>query len=103
MTITAALLDNHGVQLSPGIRLSETADRPAIREMMQGAPLELRSPTGARYQTILVTYGVEVERGEDGAIYMYGDPKDPEIKLTIPPDLSPDAYAAGTELWLLAD
>ena len=80
LTITGARSDDHGVRLSPGIRLSETADRPSVREMMQGAPLELRSPTGARYQTILVTYGVEVERGEDGASYLFGDPKDPEIK-----------------------
>jgi hypothetical protein len=102
LTISPAHADDQGVRLSPGIRMSEPADR-AIRTMTHGAALELRSPGGAPRQTYLVTYGVDVDRGEDGAIYMRGDPKDAEIKLTLPADLSPDAYAVGTELWLLAD
>lgn len=103
LTIAAARSGDDGVRLSPGIRLRETADRPAIGRMMQGAPLELRTPSGARYETTLVTYGVDVERGEDGALYMRRDPKDAEIKLTIPGELSPEAYAVGTEVWLLAE
>ena len=50
----------------PGIRLSQTADRPAIRKMTQGAALEFRAGQAAlRHRTTLVTYGVEVERGSD--------------------------------------
>jgi hypothetical protein len=71
--------------------------------MMQGAPLELRGPGGARYETTLVTYGVDVERGDDGGFYLRGDPKDAEIKLTIPQAVPPDAYSVGTEVWLVAD
>lgn len=103
LTIEAARPLDNGIRISPGIRLSQTADRPAIRTMMQGAPLELRSPNGQRHPTTLVTYGVEVERGADGAIYMRGDPKDAEIKLTLPSDVPMSACAPGTEVWLLAD
>lgn len=94
---------DQGIRVSPGIRLSQTSDRPAIRTMMQSAALELRSPDGIRHQTTLVTYGVEVERGADGAIYLRGDPKDAEIKITLPSDVPPEACKAGAELWLLAD
>lgn len=103
LTIGAARPLDSGIRISPGIRLSQTADRPAIRTMMQGAPLELRSPNGLRRPTTLLTYGVEVERGADGAIYMRGDPKDAEIKLTLPSDVPMSACTPGTEVWLLAD
>src|SRR4051794_36998253 len=84
LTIEGVHLVNNGIRVSPGIRLSQTADRPAIRTMMQGDSLELRLRDGARHRTTLVTYSVEVERGADGAMYMCGDPKDAEIKLTLP-------------------
>jgi hypothetical protein len=103
LTIEAVCPLDTGIRISPGIRLSQTADRPAIRRMMQGAPLELRSQDGARHKTTLVTYGVEVERGADGAVYMRGDPKDAEIKLTLPSDVPMSMCAAGTEVWLLVD
>jgi hypothetical protein len=103
LTIEAVRPLDNGIRISPGIRLSQTADRPAIRTMMQGAALELRSPDGARHRTTLVTYGVEVERSADGAIYMRGNPSDAEIKLTLPSDLPTSMCAAGTEVWLLAD
>jgi hypothetical protein len=103
LTISSAHPVDQGIRLSPGIRPSEMADRPAIANPAQGAALELRTPSGARHQTTLLTYGVEVERGQDGTIYMRDDPSDPEIKLTIPSDLPPQACAAGTEVWLLAD
>jgi len=69
--------------------------------MTQGAPLELRRPDGTSLQTSLVTYGVSVWGGEDGALYMYDDPSDPEIKLTIPKETSAEQVPAGTEVWLL--
>jgi hypothetical protein len=103
LTIEAVRLLDNGVRISPGIRLSQTADRPSIGRMMQGAPLELRSRDGARHRTTLVTYGVEVERGADGGIYMRGDPNDAEIKLTLPADVPASMCVAGTEVWLLAD
>jgi hypothetical protein len=103
LTITAVEADSQGIRLSPGIRLSHTTDRPAIRHMMQGAALELRRPDGSRQQTCLVTYGVSVLRGDDGAFYMHDDPTDPEIKITLPGDLSPNEIPPGTEVWLLAE
>ena len=103
LTIEAAESDSNGIRLSPGIRLNEMAGRPAFRTMMQGSSLELRSPSGVRYQTTLVSYGVEVERGEDGALYLNSDPKDAEIKFTISADLPSDALVAGTELWFVTD
>jgi hypothetical protein len=39
--------------------------------MMQGAQLELRRSDGTSLQTVLVTYGVSVWRGEDGALYTH--------------------------------
>jgi hypothetical protein len=103
LTIESVKKFDNGMRLSPGIRLSQTSDRPAIGRMMHGAALELRTPMGARHPTTLVTYGVEVERAEDGGFLLRGDPKDAEIKLTLPADLPPDAWEAGTEVWLLAD
>jgi len=46
---------------------------------------------------------VEVERGADGALYMRGDPQDPEIKLTLPSDTLPDICLAGPKCgsWLI--
>jgi hypothetical protein len=101
LTVTAAEPDSQGVRLAPGIRLSQTADRPAIGLMMQGAELELRRPDGSARRTTLVTYGVSVWRGEDGALYLHDDPADAEIQLTLPPDLSADDLPRGTQVWLV--
>jgi hypothetical protein len=103
LTIAASRPDGKGIRLYPGSRPSQTVDRPAIGKMMQVAALELRTPDGVRYQTHLVTYGVEVTRDERSNYYLEGDPNDAEIKLTVPSDLTAEQYAAGTELWLLAD
>lgn len=101
LTVQAATGDNEGLRLSPGIRLSSTKDRPAISQMMQGAKLELRRPDGTSLQTVLITYGVSVWRGEDGAFYMHDDLADPEINLTIAGDSCAEQVPAGTEVWLL--
>jgi hypothetical protein len=102
--LTVAEVDAYstGLRLSPGIRLSQTKDRPAIAKMMQGAELELRRPDGTNQRTVLVTYGVSVWRGDDGALYMHGDPAEPEIKLTISADVCSEQVPAGTEVWLLS-
>jgi hypothetical protein len=101
LTVKAVDADGQGLRLSPGIRLSQTKDRPAIGTMMQGAPLELRRPDGSVISTTLVTYGVSVWRGDDGAMYMHDDPADAEIKLNLPADLSLDEIPVGTEVWLI--
>jgi hypothetical protein len=101
LTVQVAEGDSQGLRLSPGIRLSQTKDRPAISQMMQGAELELRRPDGSTLRTVLVTYGVSVWRGADGALYMPDDPADPEIKLTIADDVPAEQVPAGTEVWLL--
>ncbi len=90
-----------GLRLSPGIRPSQTTDRPAIGTMRQGARLELRRPDGARQRTHLVTYGISVWKGEDGAIFTQENPSDPEIKLTLPEGLASEDVVEGTEVWLL--
>jgi len=69
--------------------------------MMQRAELELRCPDGTSLRTVFVTYGVSAWRGEDGALDIYDDPADPEIKLTIPADFPAEQVPAGTEVWLL--
>jgi hypothetical protein len=101
LTVTSAEGDSHGLRLSPGIRLSQTKDRPAIGQMTQGARLELRRPDGTRLRTVLVTYGIAVLRGDDGALYTYEDPADAEIRLTLPGDVPAAEVPAGTEVWLL--
>ena len=101
LTVQTAECDNEGLRLFPGIRLSQTKDRPTISQMMQGAELELRRPDGTGLRTVLVTYGVSAWRGEDGAFYMRDDPADPEIKLTISGDIQAEQAPAGTEVWLL--
>jgi hypothetical protein len=52
LTVQAAEGDSQGLRLSPGIRLSETKDRPAISQMIQGAELKLRRPNGTSLQTV---------------------------------------------------
>jgi len=101
LTVRSVVADSQGLRLSPGIRLSQTKDRPEIGAMMQGAPLELRRPNGSRSKTTLVTYGVSVWRGDDGALYIQNDPADAEIELTLPADLSRDEIPVGTEVWLV--
>ena len=101
LTVLSAQVDAQGLRLSPGIRPSQANDRPAIRQMMQGAELELRRPDGTSSRTVLVTDGVSVWRGEDGSLYLYDDLTDPEIELTIPGDVPPEHVPAGTEVWLL--
>ncbi len=86
---------------SPGIRLSQTGDQPAIGKMSQGACLELRRPDGTRRRSHVVTYGISVWKGGEGSLYTIADPSDPEITLTLPDDLSPEDVPAGTEVWLL--
>src|SRR4051812_1770496 len=90
-----------GIRLSPGIRPSETSDRPAIGEMTQGSRLELRCPDGSVHLTHLVTYGISAWKGEDGALYMNDDPADPEIRLTIAETGDAGGPPPGTEVWLL--
>jgi len=101
LTVTSVEGDSHGLRLFPGIRLSETKDRPAIGQMMQGAQLELHRPDGTRSRTVLVTYGIAVLRGDDGALYMHEGPADAEIRLTIPGDVRAAEVPVGTEVWLL--
>lgn len=101
LTIVSVELDSQGLRVTPGIRLSETRDRPAIAQMMQGSELELRLPDGTTRRTVLLTYGVSVWRGEDGAIYTNEDLADPEIKLTLPADIAVDELPVGTEVWLV--
>jgi hypothetical protein len=101
LTVEVAEGDSQGLRLCPGIRLSQTKDRPAIGQMLQGAELELRRPDGTSLRTVLVIYGVSVWRGEDGEFYMYDDPADPVINLTIPGDVPADQVPPGTEVWLL--
>jgi hypothetical protein len=101
LTVERADPTEQGLRLSPGIRPSETRDRPAIGKLIQGARLELRRPDGGWRVTELVTYGVSVWKGEDGSFYTTDDPGDPEIKHTLPEDLSPEDVPPGTEVWLL--
>jgi hypothetical protein len=101
LTVKEVEAHTQGLRLSPGIRLSQTKDRPAIGSMMQGAKLELRRPDGRIRATSLLTYGVSVQRGADGALYMQDDPADAEIKLTLPADLSAEDVPVGTEVWLV--
>ena len=101
LTVKDVEVDGLGLRLSPGIRLSETKDRSAIGAMMQGAKLDLRRPNGTRRSTTLVTYGVSAWSGHDGALFMQDDPAHPEIKLTLPADLSHEEIPVGTEVWLV--
>ena len=102
LTIESAEPDSFGIRLVPGIRLSAAVDRPAIGRMMQGAILELRQTDGRITKTSLVTYGISLTE-KDGSLYLFDDPSDPEIKLTVPGDLTPSVVAAGTEVWLFDD
>lgn len=102
LTVETAVRDSLGIKLGPGIRLSETRDRPAIAKMIQGDKLELRQTDGTITRTSLVTYGISVIE-KDGAYYLYDDPADPEIRLTVPGDLTTSEVAVGTEVWLVEE
>jgi hypothetical protein len=101
LTVQVVEADRQGLRLSPGIRLSQTKDRPAIGQMTQGAALEFRRPDGTSSRTVLVTYGVSVWRGADDALYTSDDPADPEIWMTIPAEVQAELVPPGTEVWLL--
>ena len=102
LTVETAERDTFGIRLGPGIRLSEAADRPAVGRMIQGDKLELRRIDGTITRTSLVTYGISVNE-KDGWLYLYDDPADPEICLTVPGDLTTSEVAAGTEVWLVEE
>jgi hypothetical protein len=78
LAVREAEVCSQGFRLSPGIRLSQTGDRPAIASMMQEAELELRRPDETTRATTPVTYGVSACRGEDGAFYPHDNPADAE-------------------------
>lgn len=101
ITVQHTLTDNAGLRLFPGIRPSEMEDRPAIGKMMQGSLLELRLPGGTTRMTSLLTYGISVWKGEDDAFHLHDDPKNSEICLTLPSELSPKDVPPGTEVWLM--
>jgi hypothetical protein len=102
LTVETAERDSLGIRLGPGIRLSETRDRPAVGRMTQGDKLELRQTDGTITRTSLVTYGVSVNEKE-GSLYLDGDPADPEIRLTLPGELTTSQVAVGTEVWLVEE
>src|SRR5215212_3864831 len=101
LTVRSARPNSQGLRLSPGFRLSQATDRGAVGSMLPGATLELRRPDGTTVATSLVTFGISVRRGEDGALYLHDDPADPEIELTLPADLAVEEVPTGTEVWLM--
>ncbi len=90
-----------GLRLWPGIRPSQSADRPAMKGMKQGSSLELRLPNGTRRSTPLQTYGIRVEKNEDGDLLLHDNPRNPEICLILPAETNATDVPQGTEVWLL--
>ena len=90
-----------GLRLRPGIRPSEGTDRPAIKRMRQGSSLELRLPNGTKRSTSLPTYGISVQKDEDGNLLLHDDPRDPEVCLILPGETDSKDVPEGTEVWLL--
>jgi len=70
--------------------------------MTQGDKLELRQTDGTISWTSLVTYAVSVNEKE-GSLYLDGDSADPEIRLTLPGELTTSQVAVGTEVWLVEE
>jgi len=70
--------------------------------MTQGDKLELRQTDGTITWTSLVIYAVSVNEKE-GALYLDGDQADPEIRLTLPGELTTSQVAVGTEVWLVEE
>ena len=103
LTVESTTRDGMGLRLTPGVRPSEAKERPAISHMKQGSKLELRRPDGRVSQTRLVAYGVSVWKDEDGALSMNDDPRDPEIKLTLPADTDAEDVPLGTQVWLMEE
>ncbi len=95
LTVKSADRDQMGLRLSPGIRPSETKDSPAVGRMNQGSRLELRRPGGSVRDALLVTHGVAVWRADGGSFYTHDDPSDPEVRLTISPELMPEDVPGG--------
>jgi hypothetical protein len=100
LTIERFERDAIGVRLFPGFHMLEAEQRPGIRKMIQGCLLELRPPNALARQTHLVTYGVPVEKSEDGSIIYRGDIKNFEIRLTVSPDVPDSSLIPGTQVWL---
>jgi len=89
---------NKGLTLLPGIPLRDK--RPEVRSIIQGIELELRLPDGTRRQTYLVTYGVSVEKADDGSLLIHGELEDQFVHFILPEGLTPVDVPAGTEVWL---
>jgi len=97
LTVTLSESVSLGRRLNPGFRLRDPNQPPEVRSLKQGRVLELRHPSGGVGRTRLVTFGVSVERDQDGNLLYQGDPRNPEIKLIVPGDCE---VPAGTEVWL---
>src|SRR5262245_42820658 len=93
--------DDVGVRLRPGIPPEAFRERPGLTAMSQGAPFELRRSDGSVTPTRLVSYGVEVQEGEDGHLYLDGPPELQPIYLTVSGDVGDADLSPGTEVWYL--
>jgi hypothetical protein len=101
LTVRHTEVNSLGLRLRPGIRPSECTDRPAIKGMRQGSSLELRLPNGTKRLTSLQTYGISVQKDEDGNLPLHDDPRNPEICLIVPGETDSKDVPEGTEVWLL--
>jgi hypothetical protein len=96
LTVTRTQSIDLGIRLSPGIYLDEMPD--AVRGMRQGSSILLRFPDGETVSTELASYGVVVDKAENGDFLFNGDPCRPEFSLIIP--AAAGEIPLGTEVWL---
>ena len=85
----------------PGVMMKDLESRPGTEKMIQGCTLELRKHDGSRSRTRLLTYGISVEKDQQGNIIYRGDLHNPEINITLPAEVSDMDLMPGTEVWLI--
>jgi len=92
-------------RLTPGIRLSEFGDRPALGQLAAGIPLELVRPDGTRIRAWVVELSTEdvrvFARADDGTLYEAMD--NPLFRVRVAPALTDWDAPRGTEIWLLGE
>lgn len=66
-------------------------------------PIGIGPPNGVPHRTQLVTYGVPIEKSEDGSIPYRGDIKNPEIRITLPSNGPGAELIPGARVWLCDD
>jgi hypothetical protein len=93
ITIENTIETDAGLRLLPGIPIND--GRAEVGQLIQGCSILLKTPDQKEIMTTLVTYGIAVQKSDDGGFVMSGEPK---IELTVA--VKDIVIPVGTEVWI---